>query len=195
MEYLMTYGWALLVIVIVIAVLLYINPFRAPEQCIFDNAGLYCERPILQVNGIVGNNQGTFQNVLSARITNGERRTITITGIACARGSARPIADSSQWGSFSIPAGVDLASQETLELRDIVDINGGLHYAQCITVPDKDPATGALNLNVPLSFSDNLKLRPNEDFSGRLWIMYRFADEPVGAPSKLVGANLVTRAQ
>ena len=41
MEYLVTYGWALLVIVIVIAVLLYINPFRAPEQCLFDHAAAH----------------------------------------------------------------------------------------------------------------------------------------------------------
>ncbi len=39
MEYLMTYGWSLFVIVIVIAALLYLNPFKIPEMCRFEGVG------------------------------------------------------------------------------------------------------------------------------------------------------------
>lgn len=42
MEYLMTYGWAILVIVIVLAVLLFLNPFKAPETCLFQQPGFSC---------------------------------------------------------------------------------------------------------------------------------------------------------
>lgn len=199
MEYLMTYGWALLVIVIVIAVLLYINPFRAPEQCTFDQAGLYCERPVLQVAGISkdpisGVEVTGVNSLLSARIINGERRTITITGIACARGMTRPNADMSTWraDNFKFTEGVDLAPQETLELRAFDDNKGNPLMVRCLTVTTK--AGGSLDLDVDFT-PENTKLRANEDFSGRVWVMYRFADEPADAPSKLIGANLVTRAQ
>ena len=214
MEYLMTYGWALLVIVIVIAVLLYINPFRAPEQCIFDNAGLYCERPVLQVDGVSQINTPTqsilnqhVSGLLSASITNGERRTITITGIACARGTSRPNADMSTWNDdFRIDwdpntnaglgsaGGVDLAPQESLELRGFATNAGNPFAVRCLSVPNK--VSGALDLGTGYAADNsNTKLRANEDFSGRIWIMYRYADEPIDAPSKIVGANLVTRAQ
>ena len=49
MEYLMTYGWALLAIIIVIAALLYLNPFRAPELCLFQQQGFSCSEPNAQV--------------------------------------------------------------------------------------------------------------------------------------------------
>jgi len=49
MEYLMTYGWALLAIVIVIAALLYLNPFGAPELCLFQQQGFSCSEPNPQV--------------------------------------------------------------------------------------------------------------------------------------------------
>ncbi|MEW5996625.1 MAG: hypothetical protein AB1657_03455 [Candidatus Micrarchaeota archaeon] len=45
MEYLMTYGWAILAIVLVIAALIFLNPFRAPEVCLFEQAGFTCNEP------------------------------------------------------------------------------------------------------------------------------------------------------
>lgn len=44
MEYLMTYGWAILVIVIVLAALWFLSGqfFKAPENCLFSQPGLSC---------------------------------------------------------------------------------------------------------------------------------------------------------
>lgn len=50
MEYLMTYGWALLAIVIVIGLLLYLNPFGVGEHCIGDT-GLDCSNPMPTIQG------------------------------------------------------------------------------------------------------------------------------------------------
>jgi len=75
MEYLMTYGWALLVIVIVIAILLYLVPMTSPEQCAFAEPGLACNQPtnpILNTNG-----------TLYGKITNGFSKTIVIKYIGC----------------------------------------------------------------------------------------------------------------
>lgn len=205
MEYLMTYGWALLVIVIVIAVLLYINPFKAPEQCTFDQAGLYCERPILFVVGKDGSGVDV-PGLLSARITNGERRTITVGGVACIRGTLKPKGGDvrSQWSSDFLvnlgasPAdneGKDLAPQESMDLRNF-DNNAdktAQNYVRCLSSVTKD-TDGNADLSVTLDDA-NTKLRQGEDFSGRLYVAYRYADEPKDAPYKVVGANLVTRAQ
>ena len=72
MEYLMTYGWALLVIVIVIAILLIINPFSAPQGCRFDDLEFGCSN--LVVNGA---------GQLFMRISNNKNNAIGITQIGC----------------------------------------------------------------------------------------------------------------
>jgi len=55
MEYLMTYGWAILVIVIVLSVLLFYLPqfLKAPESCIFAQPGFSCseKRPAIYLDG------------------------------------------------------------------------------------------------------------------------------------------------
>jgi len=79
MEYLMTYGWALLVIVIVIAVLMFIRPFGAPETCLFQQPGFSCE-------GHRMNDQG----VLFAKFVNGQQKSIKDVKVACVMGSERP---------------------------------------------------------------------------------------------------------
>ena len=49
-EYLMTYGWALLVITIVLAILyMVLAPHISIQQCTFDNAGFVCNDPMPQV--------------------------------------------------------------------------------------------------------------------------------------------------
>ena len=73
MEYLMTYGWALLVIVIVIAILLIMNPFSAPQSCKFDQVGFACDNAVITAaNG----------NLLMG-ITNGNNNAINVSGVAC----------------------------------------------------------------------------------------------------------------
>lgn len=72
MEYLMTYGWALLVIVIVIAILLLINPFAAPQGCRFDQIGFTCNNPVVDTNG-----------TLFVSITNGNNNMVKVYAINC----------------------------------------------------------------------------------------------------------------
>ena len=72
MEYLMTYGWALLVIVIVIGILLWMNPFSAPQGCRFDQIGFTCENPVIDSNG-----------ALYMKVTNNNNNAINLIGLAC----------------------------------------------------------------------------------------------------------------
>lgn len=72
MEYLMTYGWALLVIVIVIAILISLNIFSAPQGCTFERAGFGCGNPVLDTNG-----------ALFMPLTNGNSNNIKLVGVVC----------------------------------------------------------------------------------------------------------------
>ncbi|MEM4554566.1 MAG: hypothetical protein QXT25_01820 [Candidatus Anstonellaceae archaeon] len=72
MEYLMTYGWALLVIVVVIAILLIINPLQPPTGCRFDSLGFVCSDPLVTSTG-----------QLFLKVTNANTNTIMIYGLNC----------------------------------------------------------------------------------------------------------------
>jgi len=98
MEYLMTYGWALLVIVIVIAILLIINPFSAPQGCRFDDLGFSCSNPVADTNGN-----------LYLRITNAQSSNIILVGATCTTDkspNAPPLQE---------PIGIDMARQAYLD--------------------------------------------------------------------------------
>ncbi len=77
MEYLMTYGWALLVIVIVIGILMIINPFSAPQGCRFDQIGFTCNNPVVDTNG-----------TLFMSMTNGNNNMVKIYSINCTTDTA-----------------------------------------------------------------------------------------------------------
>ncbi|MEM3399225.1 MAG: hypothetical protein QXP42_00125 [Candidatus Micrarchaeia archaeon] len=74
MEYLMTYGWAILVIVIVVAVLFYIGVFnpQAPIACTFKTPGISCSAYKLATDG-----------TLTLKIGQATGKTITVRAVAC----------------------------------------------------------------------------------------------------------------
>jgi hypothetical protein len=75
MEYLMTYGWALLVIAIVISILVLINPFSPPAGCRFDQVGFTCNPPAF------GNT--ATNTVLYLQIFNGNNNNVRIYSVYC----------------------------------------------------------------------------------------------------------------
>jgi hypothetical protein len=76
MEYLMTYGWAILVIVIVLAALLYLGVFnianKMPDVCT-PQVGLQCNSWFLN----------SVNSRVNFSITNGYQQTINVTRILC----------------------------------------------------------------------------------------------------------------
>ena len=173
----MTYGWALMVIVIVIGVLVYINPFKAPEQCSFDQAGFLCQKPILLSSG-----------VLHGTLINGNQKAITITGIACIRGRTAPSGLSSSWPGYA-------KTTKSLNYNDQIDDLGNFQndannafHVSCVDVT-------TVNGVAVFPTTATITLHSGDQFSGRLYIAYNYADDPAGAISKVVGANLVTNAQ
>jgi len=103
MEYLMTYGWALLVIVVVLSALLFINPFRAPEQCTFDTPSFVCGKPLL-----TGDNSEPEQSgLLYAKITNGFSSGINVYGVYCTNSKDAQAAPAKSAPHKFIPASND----------------------------------------------------------------------------------------
>ena len=102
MEYLMTYGWALLVIVIVIAILLIMNPFSAPQSCKFDQIGFACNNMAVTTTG-----------ALLGSITNGNNNGIKIIKVECMKPNTQPSNPTNTGGTvvarqanYEIPAGI-----------------------------------------------------------------------------------------
>lgn len=78
MEYLTTYGWALLIIFIVIAALVALNPVSTPTSCRFDQVGFGC--PNLPTMDTAGN--------LFMRVSNMHNNDIRILGMVCTENKA-----------------------------------------------------------------------------------------------------------
>ena len=154
MEYLMTYGWALLAIIIVIAALLYLNPFRAPELCLFQQQGFSCSEPNAQV---YLNNPVDKEVTMNVRIWNKLGKSVTIKGMACTDSQSAKftsVHEAYQVYSVPIPAG------------DSADFSS---------------ASGAPGIPVTCYKSDGVTpiadMGVNQEFRGRLMVWYNYVDD------------------
>ncbi|MEM4389595.1 MAG: hypothetical protein QXG98_02950 [Candidatus Micrarchaeia archaeon] len=102
MEYLMTYGWAILVIVIVLAALLYLGVFniagRTPEICTLP-IGLQCPSFKLDTAGL-----------LNVSITNGHPKTIIVSLARC---TSDATFNASDWNSYTDIPDVTIPSADS----------------------------------------------------------------------------------
>ncbi len=98
MEYLMTYGWALLVIVIVISVLLLLN-IGPQSQCNLDDPSLRCDQVLPVIT-----ESGTSKN-LHVVLNNGKSNGISVTKMACSKDNAVTPAYVPLASPVNIPAG------------------------------------------------------------------------------------------
>jgi len=108
MEYLMTYGWALLVIVIVIAILLIMNPFSAPQTCRFDSIGFACDNIAVKAT----------DHTLLGSITNGNNNGITVFGVACTKQSASAPTAPAQTGGTKVARQAKYSIPSTVKCND-----------------------------------------------------------------------------
>ena len=120
MEYLMTYGWAILAIVIVIAALIWLNPFGAPEMCLFQQQGLSCSEPPPQM--YLDGDGDLFMNV---RIENKLGKKVDIQEMVCTDAQVSDMEEGYgiQYSDISIPTGTYYNFYDT-EAVPCVDANG-----------------------------------------------------------------------
>jgi|SRR3989344_8045980 len=109
MEFLMTYGWAILVVLVAIGALAYfgvLSPGRLlPDSCIIGN-GIGCNE--WKVSNANGNVQLVIQNGKGVDLT-GVKVSLSGTGLTCTETAGQSIADG-QSGTFTIPCTAGIGS-------------------------------------------------------------------------------------
>ncbi|MEK6981809.1 MAG: hypothetical protein AABX38_02660 [Candidatus Micrarchaeota archaeon] len=86
MEYLMTYGWAILVIVIVITILAFYLPqlIKTPEGCLFSQPGFSCSdpKPSIYISTVATNDVS-----MAVRVFNQQGQNIKVSKAVCLKGN------------------------------------------------------------------------------------------------------------
>ena len=157
MEYLITYGWALLVIFIVIAALVVINPISTPASCSFPS-GFGC--PNIPAIDKSGN--------LYVRVVNSNNNEINVLQAIC---TADKTAVPPQWAALSTHS-VSVARQDIL----FIDTDTGLNHlaAKCCR-------------------ADGCTYQAGEEFTGKLWLLYRNSEDPSSYPNRTVSGIISTK--
>ena len=173
MEYLMTYGLALFVILIVLAILVAVvlPNLQAPEACQFTQPGFTCnQKPHALVADSNNNVKMLFQ------LDNAQGKSVDIEGLLCTAaptGNIRKI-DVTGFG-VTLPA-VQMTAGESMSAGDVAS-----DISEVIPCVDEDGTV--------------LQLSPNSNFRGSLAVLYRFTDDVPGAPARLAVATVSGNVQ
>jgi tRNA-binding EMAP/Myf-like protein len=165
MEYLITYGLALFVILIVLAILVAVvlPSLKAPETCQFTQPGFTCNQKPHTLVADSGNNvRMLFQ------LDNAQGKSVVVKGVLCS------VAPPGNVRKTDIEL---LASERPLASGESVTIGGPnaqiTDEAEC---KNEDGTT--------------VKLAPNSNFRGSLGVLYRFSEDQPDAPDRLAVATV-----
>jgi hypothetical protein len=160
MEYLITYGLALFVILVVLAILVAVvlPSLKAPEMCQF-NQGFTCNQ---KQHVMVADSDNNVRLIF--QLDNSQGRAVVVKGVLCTDEASANVQK----------ANVPLLTSE-------VSLSSG-QSAQFGAVGKEVPCKTADDTNVVLTSGSN--------FKGTLAVVYRFADEVDGAPDRLATATL-----
>lgn len=150
MEYLTTYGWALLIIFIVIAALVALNPVSTPTACRFDQVGFGCPNlPTMDTNGR-----------LYMRVSNMHNNDIVVLGMVCTENKT------------STPPAIGNMYTGNLARQSYISVNENPYRVVC------KRADGSYSY------------KQGEEFSGRLWMKYKNAEDPASYPPRVTSASI-----
>ena len=170
MEYLITYGLALFVILIVLAILVAVvlPSLQAPETCQFTQPGFSCstKKHALVFDEADNNVKLLFQ------LDNQQGKGVKMTGVLC---SSEP------------PANVE--KREVIPLEEYGSTNQTLAAGQSITFGSAE-ATVKGNIVCKNEDATDVVLTPNSNFRGSLAITYKYEDDIPGAPERLAVATV-----
>ncbi len=138
-EYLMTYGWAILVITIVVAILyMVIAPQLSMNYCSFDNAGLVCNEPLPQV--IVAPDGHVYLEMV---IHNNLKNAITIDRAICTVGNVNDI---------------NMDEGQITDLKIFAGSKGSFYYSAGTAILCKDKNGEPLEMKPGQAFKGYLKI-------------------------------------
>ncbi len=162
MEYLMTYGWAMLVIVIVLAFLMYyLGSLKPPETCSFFEPGFSCDvkKPVMVSESDTNNVYVIF------RLDNQQGQAVDIHGVLCT----------------TKPRG-DIRRDEAYDVTGLRMVSGSSHEFNATKREDRIYCLD--------DDGERVILGPNADFRGSLVIVYNYVNEVTGAPKRMATATL-----
>ncbi len=174
MEYLMTYGLALFIIVVVIGILVAVvlpmlNP---PDSCNFTQPGFSCKKVVVADNqsSTAGDTKIVFQ------LNNEAGRGVSIFKVLC---TEAPIGNV-QMGMMSVPPYTWSISDPGLAIAA-----GGSKSFGSLTASDVKAKIICLKQdNTPVT------LAVNSNFKGTLAIEYKYDDDVTGAPHRIATATI-----
>ena len=165
MEYLMTYGWAILIIVVVLAALFIMGVFnpKPVSTCNFPISGIFCTGHRVKADP-------TYGATLAITLANGAGKKIYITGLGCAANvSATPrIADLKEEPDY--PSGVVVPAGDS------------------VIIPQPSIVVYCYDI-----FDATVKSKAGESFTGKIFLRYN-EDSPAGLEHTVVG-DLSTRLE
>ncbi|MDD5171675.1 MAG: hypothetical protein PHF60_01415 [Candidatus ainarchaeum sp.] len=161
MEYLITYGLALFVILVVLAILVAVvlPSLKAPEMCSFSQGFTCNQKEHVLVADSANNVRLLFQ------LDNSQGKAVVVKGVLCTDETAANVQK----------ANVPL-------LSSTVSLSSGQSHQFGGATDNLVPCTKADATNVVLT--------PGSNFKGTLAIVYSFSDEVEGAPDRLATATL-----
>ncbi len=174
MEYLITYGLALFVILIVLAILVAVvlPSLKAPDSCQFTQPGFSCnQKPHVLVADAGGKVRVLFQ------LDNIQGKAVKILSIICSSSPPGNI-QKSQFKENIPSAPLVLASGASASVGD--HSNSDIKYQ--VNCKDADGTTDVI-------------LSSNSNFKGTIGIKYTFADDVPGAPERIAVATLAGTVQ
>lgn len=167
MEYLITYGLALFVILIVLAILVAVvlPQLKAPESCQFTQPGFGCSTKQHVIVSDTANNNAVTAIV---QLDNQQGRGINLYGVLC----SGDVAGNINTGTFTASAYVD---------HTVTSMNAG--------------ASTPLTLKCVGLTGQQASLAPGSTFKGSIAVLYSYQDEVAGAPHRLAVATITGTAQ
>lgn len=166
MEYLMTYGWAILAIVLVIAALIFLNPFRAPEVCLFEQAGFTCSEPPPQLYVDQG---GDLH--MNAKVWNQVGQPIIVRKVLCTSAPGAEVPAEAERRAYT--------TSHNLQTGADLQIGGD---GQDIPTLDCVDARG-----------DAIKSSSGQEFRGKLVVWYSYANDIDPNIMHQIKANVISK--
>lgn len=165
MEYLMTYGWAILVIVIVLAILAFYLPklMRTPESCLFTAPGFDCneQKPVIYANS-------NDEVQLAFSLQNKQGQAIVVKKVLCTTAASADVKSSHA---------ADLEKGTNSIATKLRTVSAGGSWQYNATCKDKAGST--------------LIKKPNTEFKGLFVVWYNY-DNEVSAPAQRTAQAVLT---
>jgi hypothetical protein len=170
MEYLITYGLALFVILIVLAILVAVvfPSLKAPEACQFTQPGFTCNQ---KPHTIVADSTNTVR--LLFQLDNTQGKSVVVKGIQC---TVAPVGNVKKGDIEDLEDNVSMAAGESVTIggpnADVTEV------IECVNEDGSE-----------------VKLAPNSNFRGSIGLVFRFAEDQPDAPDRLAVATVAGSVQ